>query len=135
MNACEKIVLYAQHELTPEEELAMKAHVQTCPSCQKTLALFKQLDQALVAPAAPADLVDRVFAKTSRKKAGFFSWKKIVAIAATVLIAAVVWMDVAQHTVSEPLNGEDLVAYMQDNLGEEYQWFEEDLAAMEEYFY
>ena len=135
MNECEKILLYAQHELAPEEEQAMKTHIQTCNSCQEQLAFLNQLDQALVAPAVPADVVDRVLAQTSRKKTAFFSWKKIVAVAATALIGIVVWMDVAHHSVSDSFAGEDLVAYMQKNLDQEYQWMEEDLAAMEEYFY
>ena len=120
MNECEKILLYAQHELAPEEEQAMTTHIQTCDTCKKQLAFLNRLDQALVAPAVPADLVDRVLAKTSRKKTVFFSWKKIIAVAATVLIAAVVWVDVVHQTISDPFTaGEDLVAYMQDNLGEE----------------
>ena len=133
MKMCEKILLYAQQELSPQEQAAMQEHLQTCAVCKKQLAFLNHLDEALVAGAAPSDLVDRVFAKTTRKKAVFFSWKKIVTAAAAMLIAGVVWLDV-YHIGSQPFDRQELVAYMQANLDEQYQWFEEDLAAMEEDF-
>lgn len=133
MNECEKILQYVQHELSPQEDAAMRTHIQTCPSCQSEIAFLNKMDEALQPKGAPADLIDRVFAQTTRKERRFFSWKKILAATVMVLVAGVVLLDV-HHTSSVGFDEQELVAYVQDYMDEQYQWLEDDLSAMEEDF-
>ena len=130
MNACEKILLYAHGELTPNEQTAMREHVQTCASCRQQLAFLEQLDQALAAPAAPATLVDKLFARTTRKKTVFFTWKKVLATSFSVLIAVIAGVELLR-TPDTTFSDQELVAFAQANMENDYQTFEYDLEELE----
>lgn len=133
MNECEKILQFAQHELPPQEEAFMRAHLQTCVACQKQLAFLDKVDQALQPVSAPEGLVDRVFAQTTRRKVRFFSWQKLITATAMALVLGVIGLNL-KPTSSSVFDEDALVAYMQVNLEEQYQWLDEDLTAMEEDF-
>ena len=136
MKPCEKILLYAQHDLPADEQQAMQAHIQTCAACQKQLAFLNRVEEAFVPPAAPSDLVDKVFAKTTRKKSFFARFKMALVSAATVAVLAVIvvanWQSAPQTTSG--FDAQEVVAYLTANPDEEYELFASDLAAMEEDF-
>ncbi len=134
MNLCEKILLYAQNELSGNEQSEMQEHLKTCVACQQELSFLHRLDQAMNAPAAPEKMIDALFAKTTRKKSFFTTWKKVLATGmAALLVGVVVWVNKSSLDV-QPFNAQELVAYMNVNLEEDYQWLDDDLTAMEEDF-
>ena len=59
-NLCEQAALYFYGELDAQQEAAFRTHLENCPACQRELAFLKQTQAALVAPAAPAQLVEQV---------------------------------------------------------------------------
>lgn len=134
MKMCEKILLYEHQELPLDQMQAMRTHIQSCQACQQELNLLNRLDQALVAPAVPADLIDKVFAKTTRKKSWFSQWKKVLAGAAAVVISVVLWVDLA-HVPQRSFNAQEIVAYMNESVTDDYQSFEDELSEMENYFF
>ena len=133
MNWCEQILIYAQGELPLDQQQAMREHVKTCAACQKELAFLTRINQALVPPAAPAGLVDKVFAKTTRKKSWFGAWKKALAGAAAMGVALVLFVDL-HHAPKTAFDAREIVAYMNADLVEDYQLFDADLSAWEEDF-
>lgn len=133
MKLCEQVLLYQKGELELPEKQAFEQHLLTCAACRKELKFLEKLDEALLPPAAPADLVDRVFAKTSRRPKICFPYKRVLAIAATAIIGVVVWLDrSAQHTEALSFDRQELVAYVQYQLDETYQGMEADLGVLEE---
>lgn len=133
MKACEKILLFAQHELPDNEQQMMRQHIQTCTDCQKELAFLSQLEAALIPPAAPAETVDKLFAKTTRRTTTVFSrWKKLVFAGMSMAILGLLCWNITDS--STPFDTQEVVAYMNTHLEREYQNLEEDLAALEEDF-
>ena len=130
MKACEKILLYANGELPLAEQALMGEHVQTCVACQTQLKFLTQLDQAMTPPAAPAQMVDQLFARTTQKKEVFFSWKKIIAVGASLLIAVVAGLELFR-TPNPTFDTQELVAFAQANMESDYQTFEYDLEELE----
>ena len=133
MKLCEQVLLYQKGELDSAFRHTFEKHLATCAACQSELKFLEKLDAALIPPAAPADLVDKVFAKTTRKKTWVGVWKKVLAGVAASVVAVVLFVDL-HHPSNTAFNTQEIVAYMNGDLAEEYQLFEADLSAMEEDF-
>ncbi len=94
--------------------------------------LDQAISRALAAPAAPARLVEQVFAKTTRRKSWFTRYKMAMAGGvAAVLVAVCVGVGYFHTT---PFDNADLVAYMSHTQGDEYATFLSDLNLLEETF-
>lgn len=95
-------------------------------------SLENAIAQALIAPAAPADLVEKVFAKTTRKKSWWARYKMAFAGGvAAVLIAVGVGVSYFHTT---PFDNAELVAYMSQTQSDEYTVFLNDLNVFEQEF-
>ena len=130
MKLCEEVLLYAQGELFASKRVAFEAHLKTCPACQKELKFLAKLDESLTPPAAPQRVVDELFARTTRKKSvwALFKWGWVGVAAAAC--AAFVWTVIPTHRT---FNASELVAYMNDEVENEYSVFAAELTDMENY--
>lgn len=88
--------------------------------------------QALAAPAAPAQLVERVFAKTTRRRSWWARYKLALAggVAAVVMAVCVG----VGHFHQTPLDNGEWVAYMSQTQTDEYTTFLSDLDIFEQEF-
>lgn len=132
MKGCEEVFLYAQGELAGADKTRFEQHLSGCAACQRELAFFKRMDEALVPPAAPQSVVDGVFAKTTRKKTFFAGLRWKPALAATALLGLGMCMFVAGLQPDKTaFDAREVIAYMSENLDAEYLSFAEDLSALE----
>ena len=90
------------------------------------------IEQALTAPAAPAHLVEKVFAKTTRRPSWLVRWRKVLAGSMAVLLVGIGVY--AWHQESAPFNHAELVAYMSQTHSDEYATFLSDLELFEQEF-
>lgn len=135
MKECEQILLYVQDELSSPEKVRFEAHLASCPACQKELAFLRKLDGALIPPAAPQSAVDKLFAKTTRKKTFFagLSWKPALAGAAMLGLGIFIFLAGLQPDKAA-FDAREVIAYMSENLDDEYLAFADDLSALEAEF-
>lgn len=135
MNGCEQILLYAQGELNGAEKAAFENHLSSCPSCREELTFLKQLDAALIPPAAPQSAVERVFSQTTRKKTFFagFRWKPALAGTALLGLGIFIFL-VGLQPDKAAFDAREVIAYMSENLDDEYQSFADDLSVLESEF-
>ena len=135
MNCNEQVLLYAAGDLSADDKKAFEAHLKTCPKCQAALRFVTQVEDNLSAPAAPAALVDKVFAKTTRKRKSHWLWGwKPVLTGAAMLGMGLLCVSTFHHTDKITFDSDDFVTYMSENLDEDYQTFESDLELFETYF-
>ncbi len=133
MKYCEELPLYAAHELEEARKAAFEKHLAQCPACQAELALLRRTEEALQAPAAPAQVVEELFSKTTRKKSFFAGWKP--ALAGTALLGVGLLMVLAGlHPDKAAFDATEVMAYMSENLDEEYLSFSNDLDLFEQEF-
>lgn len=129
---CKQVLLYQSGELSAQEIVAFKAHLATCKSCQAKLALAHATEQSLAAPAAPADLVERVLLKTTRRTS---AWKRFRAVWAGGVAAIAIAVGVGIHMWQPAaFNNAELVAYMSQSNPDEYATFLSDLDLFEQTF-
>jgi len=128
---CENIFLYVNGELDASESAAFKEHLQKCPACRRQLQFLEQADAALAAKAAPEEVVNRLFAKTTRRKHFLTGWKPVLA---GVLAASVLGFLFLPSSDNDAAIRSEVLAYMQYNLDEDYQNFASDLALFESEF-
>ena len=57
---CENLALYFYGEMEPQQAAAFKQHLQHCKHCQQEISFMQQMQAALVPPAAPQALTERV---------------------------------------------------------------------------
>lgn len=137
MKPCDKVMLYAYGELPEEERVSFRRHLEQCAHCRAEVKFVQAQQAALHAPAAPAELVDAVFAKTTRRAPAISWFAKLKPLWSGVCIAILAaglftggWM--LEHRPG--YDSQEIIAYMADNLDEEYQTFASDLAQMEAEF-
>lgn len=134
MKECNNLLLYVSGELPQEKKTAFAAHLATCEMCRKQLAFLEKTQSALEAPAAPAQVVEDLFAKTSRKRSVWSHWKEIVATG--VLAGACMWGFIVGFPFEKTaFDKAEVIAYMTENMDEDYFSFASDLDLMEEEFY
>ena len=133
MKYCEDLMLYASDELSGERKAGFEKHLDGCPSCRAELAFIRRTDEALAAPAAPVTVVEELFAKTTRRKSFFAGWYP--ALAGTALLGVGIFVVLAGlHPDKTVLDAKEVIAYMSENLDEEYLAFADDLDAFEQEF-
>lgn len=133
MKSCEQILLYAQGELNPAEERQFRAHLDTCPACQAEWKFLQKLNEGLTAPSAPQQVVDKLFARTTRKKSLWARFKLVWTATAVGVVCGGIFLAMlapARHT----FDAQELVAYMNVNAEDEYSAFAQELTDMEDYF-
>lgn len=131
MKPCEQVLLYAQGELNRAEKTAFEAHLKACPACREELAFLTKLDEALVPPAAPQQVVDKLFARTTRKKPFWARFKWELAGLTATACGAFVW---TLLPANQAFNAHELVAYMSASATDEFASFAQELTDMENYF-
>ena len=135
MNCNEQVLLFTAGELNEDEKKSFQAHLKTCPKCQAALRFVTQVEENLSAPAAPAALVDKVFAKTTRKRKSSWLWGWKPALTATAMLGmGLLCVSTFRHTDKTTPYSEDFSSYMSENLDEDYQTFSSDLDLFEQYF-
>lgn len=132
MNYCEQVLLYAQGELNAGEKQAFEKHLQTCEACQAEVKFLAKLDETMAPPAAPAHAVDKLFARTTRKKSAWARFKWGVTALAAASCAGVFLVTVSPSRSA--FDAHDLVAYMSTCADDEYTSFAQELTDMEDYF-
>ena len=133
MKYCENVMLYASNELDGAEKAEFEKHLQTCAACRAELRLMQRTEEALAAAAAPASVVEDLFAKTTRRKSFFAGWKPALAGTALLGLAMVMALGVLQPDKTA-FDASEVIAYMSENLDEEYLNFANDLALFEQEF-
>ncbi len=124
---CKRWILFQEGSLSAAD---FKAHAASCPACQAQALWDEALGQALVAPAAPADVVEQVLAQTTRRQSAWARWR-------AVLVGGVVALVIAVGTgvrmiQPSPFTNTELVAYMsQSTQDDEYATFLSDLDLLE----
>lgn len=132
MKPCQEVLLYAQGELSGADKQAFEAHLKTCASCQAELAFLEGLDSALTAPAAPQRAVDALFAKTTRKQPLWARFKVAWTAAAVSAVCAGIFA-LSLYAPHRTFDAQELVAYMNNSVEDEYSVFAAELTDMEDY--
>lgn len=129
---CKQVLLYQSGELSSQEAEAFKKHLATCKDCQAHLALANATEQSLTAPAAPAELVEKVLLKTTRRAS---AWKRFRAVLVGGVAAVAIAVGVGVHMWQKPsFDNAELVAYMSQSNQDEYATFLSDLDLFEQTF-
>lgn len=132
MKECKNIMLYLAGELNPQERAAFKRHLEKCRACRAELTLWQAAQEPAPAPAAPAPVVEALFAKTTRKPKfwrAFFRPAWVACALAAVLVAGgLMWQERPGY------DSREVMAYMNTHLEEDYQTFALDLAQLEAEF-
>lgn len=132
MKECKNIMLYLAGELNPQERAAFKRHLVECRACRAELTLWQAAQEQVQAPAAPAPVVEALFAKTTRKPKfwqAFFRPAWVACALAAVLVAGgLMWQERPGY------DSREVMAYMNTHLEEDYQTFALDLAQLEAEF-
>ena len=133
MKECQNILLYVSGELPTQQQTAFAAHLAACKTCQQQVAFLQKTQEALEAPSAPAQVVEHLFAKTSRRRSAWSHWKEIVAT--SVLAGVCMWgFIVGLPFEKTAFDRTEVIAYMTENMDEDYLSFASDLDLMEEDF-
>lgn len=133
---CENVTLYFYGELEQAQTDAFKAHLKQCPRCRQELELLAQTQEALIPPAAPQSVVERVLAPAQAKPIiGYLRRILRPALTAVLLIGVGVYMFVAGPKPEQWLDdGRELVAYISEEADAEYNQFVTDFEAFENEF-
>lgn len=135
MKYCEDLMLYASNELEGGRKAEFEKHLAQCAACRAELALIRRADESLAPAAAPAHVVDALFAKTTRRKSFFAGWNWKPALAGTALLGVGLFVVLAGlHPDKAAFDATEVIAYMSENLDEEYLNFANDLALFEQEF-
>ena len=123
---CKQWLLFQEGSLSTAD---FKAHTAKCPACQAQAQWDEAICQALTAPAVPANLVERVLAKTTRRKSMWARWRAVLVGGVAVLAIAVgVGVSVMQPAT---FTNTELVAYMSQSTQDDYATFSSDLDLLE----
>lgn len=132
-NVCEQAALYFYGELDEKQTAAFRAHLKDCSNCQRQLAFLEQMQAALVPPAAPEQVVQAVL----RKPQAVSFWKRMYkpVLAASLVVCLGVGGFVGRAALQNNATDEpQWLAYVSDELDEEYNYFLTDFEAFEKDF-
>jgi len=128
---CKQVLLYQSGELTPQEAQAFKKHLATCKACQAQMALARAAEQSMVAPAAPAGLVEKVLLKTTRRPSILKRFRLVLAGSVAMVALAV---GVGMFMRQQPATNAEFVMYMNQTSQNEYVTFSQDLDLLEQIY-
>ena len=127
-NICEQVALYFYGELAEAQALAFKEHLANCSTCQREMAFLKQMQAALVPPAAPAALVDKVL----RKAKPLPWWRRVYKPAVVAVLMCGVGLGVFFGGYFNKTDADtDWLAYVSTDIDAEYNDFVVDFEAFE----
>ncbi len=129
---CKQALLYQSGELTPQEAQAFKKHLATCKACQAQIALASAVEQSLTAPAAPAELVDKVLLKTTRRPTVWSRFRTVFVGGVAVMVALAV--GVGTYVRQQPVTNAEFVRYMSQSTQNEYTTLSNDLDLFEQMY-
>ena len=95
--------------------------------------LERAIAQALAAPAAPAELVEKVFAKTTRRKSWWVRYKMALVGGISAVIVGVC-VGVGSYVHNASVGQAEFAAYMIQTQNDEYTLFLSDLDLFEQEF-
>lgn len=128
-NVCEQAALYFYGELDEKQAAQFRAHLENCPACKRELEFIKQTQAALVPPAAPADLVEKVL----RKAKPLPWWQRVYKPAFVAVLMCGLGLGVffgLQHHASVETDN-DWIVYVSPDTDEEYNNFVLDFEEFE----
>lgn len=128
----ENAILYFYNELDEAQRRKFEAHLSACAACSAELVFLRRAQEALTAPAAPAAVVEKLFAKTTRRPSFWAGWKPVLACAAAVCVAVIVFVAGQQPQPFE--QNQSVLAYVSNAFDEDYENFAVDLEVFEEDF-
>ena len=126
---CEQAALYFYGELDARQQAAFKEHLPGCAACQKELVFLEQTQAALLPPAAPAGLVEKVL----RQAQPLPWWKRMYkpVLAAVLMCALGLGVFLGGH-VDKPLDSDmDWLSYVSAEDDTEYNDFVADFEVFE----
>ena len=132
-NICEQAPLYFYGELDQQTAAAFKAHLETCAACRKEIAFLAQTQAALVPPAAPQDLVEKVLQKSNKVPFWQRVYKPVLAGLLVVSFIVCGFIGRASFQNTEEVNN-GWLAYVSDELDDEYNNFVLDFESFEKEF-
>lgn len=132
-NACEQAALYFYGELDSAQAAAFEAHLAGCAACRRELQFLQQTQEALVPPAAPQSVVEKVLQRPTAVPFWRRMYKPVLAAALLVGLGLWgVWDRAALGTAAEETPG--WLAYVSEELDEEYNTFVTEFEAFENEF-
>ena len=129
---CEQAALYFYNELDTQQRATFAAHLPDCPACQKQLAFLAQMQEALVPPAAPQAVVDRVL-QTRPVPIWKRVWKPVLTAVCLIWIG-VYTVPGLLHAPTGQTDDTTWLAYLSDEADEDYQNFVLDFESFEAEF-
>ena len=129
---CKQALLYQSGELTPQEQEAFKKHLATCKACQAQISLASATEQSLTAPAAPAEVVDRVLLKTTRRPTVWSRFRTVFVGSVAAMVALAV--GVGTYVRHQPVTNAEFVMYMSQTSQNEYATLSNDLDLFEQMY-
>ena len=129
---CEQVVLYFYDELDSKQRDAFAAHMASCPECQKEFAFLTRMQEALVPPAAPQAVVERVLQRPQPVPFWHRFYKPVLGGVCVLLLGVYAWFQFPLKAVDA--NTTDWVAYVSVEADEEYQNFMTEFEAFEAEF-
>lgn len=130
---CENLALYVYGEMQPQQAAAFKEHLQHCPACRREMAFMQQMQAALVPPAAPQALTEKVLAQARPAHRWVWLLKPALALVLLFGLGGLFWH---MGPGTQPMNdfNDDFMAYISAEADEEYNDFVLDFEAFEEEF-
>jgi len=131
-NMCEQVPLYFYGELEEKQAANFRIHVVNCPACRKELAFLEQMQAALVPPAAPMEVVEKVLQQAKPLP----WWRQFYKPVTALLVCGLcVWSFLGGPTAQNAEEDDiDLVAYISAEADTQYNQFLADFTAFEEDF-
>lgn len=130
---CENLALYFYGEMEPQQAAAFKQHLQHCAHCQQEMAFMQQMQAALLPPAAPQALTERVLVQARPVRRWSWVFKPALALVLLLGIGGFFWrMGPAVSALDD--TGDGFLAYISAEADEEYNSFVSDFEAFEEQF-
>ncbi len=131
--ACENVALYFYGELEEPAATQFKEHLAGCAHCQKELLFLQHTQQALVPPAAPQAVVEKVLAPVKKTLPGWWrAWR--VAVAGVLVVGLGLYYFAAGPRPALSDEGAELVAYISAEADADYQQFVSDFESFEQQF-
>ena len=130
---CENVALYFYGELDEPAAAQFKRHLAGCARCQKALLFLQHAQQALVPPAAPQAVVEKVLAPAKKTLPGWRRVWRAVLAGVLVLGLGIYYFAAGPHPALAD-DGAELVAYISAEADADYQQFVSDFEVFEQQF-
>lgn len=131
--SCENLALYFYGELDEPAAAQFKQHLAGCARCQRELLFLQHTQQALVPPAAPQAVVEKVLAPAKKPLPSWWrAWR--VAAAGVLVVGLGIYYFAAGPRPALSDESAELVAYISADADADYQQFVSDFEVFEQQF-